>query len=422
MMTCQSQGITATFERLHAAILLCDGNGIVRHLNTAGTQLLHANHAENVIGRSVTDFVDPDFADLMAEGLDVFVAELEGVPLKLMAVDGKLIDIILYVSRYENFVGEADIHYLIECRDISRFINASESARWREQRLNAVLNAVDQAVISIDQFGQITDFNEAAEKIFQHRRAEAIGKNISLLMPAPHRDRHDQYLHNYFASGDAKFIGRLNEFECVRADGEVFPAEITVSEQADKDDHPSFIGIIRDITLKKRQEERIRFLALHDALTELPNRYAFTERLERALSRASRGDQLAALMYIDLDNFKPVNDRLGHEAGDHVLKSIAQRLLGTIRKTDFAARIGGDEFVVVLENIEKRADIETVAQGILKSLKSPIAFEGHACGVGASIGIAVYPDDAEDRDALTRAADEVMYRVKQSGRNDYRFA
>jgi diguanylate cyclase (GGDEF)-like protein len=127
-------------------------------------------------------------------------------------------------------------------------------------------------------------------------------------------------------------------------------------------------------------------------------------------------------MYIDLDNFKPVNDRLGHEAGDHVLKSIAQRLLGTIRKTDFAARIGGDEFVVVLENIEKRADIETVAQGILKSLKSPIAFEGHACGVGASIGIAVYPDDAEDRDALTRAADEVMYRVKQSGRNDYRFA
>jgi len=410
----------AVFESIRNFLALCDESGVIVYINLAGKNLLKSPQVEDVVGRPISDFVDPDFSDIMAQGLKIFVDEVEGVPLKLVTVTGTPIDTIFFVSELAEEFGQAT--FMVECRDISQFILAAESARYREKRLNTVLKAVEQAVISINEFGTILSFNEAAEKIFGYQRPQAIGKNVNIIMPEPHHSNHDAYIMRYLADGIPKIIGTTQELEGRRSDGSSFPIELTVTEQKEKEDRRSFIGIISDISQRKQQEERIRFLALHDTLTGLPNRNSFNLRIDEALKRAKRGGSRVGCMFLDLDNFKPINDSLGHEAGDHVLKAVADRLSKCIRETDMAARFGGDEFVVVLEKISTRNDLEKIAGNILEAFKVPIAFDEHHCTVGASIGISIYPDDALDKGLLMKSADEAMYTVKESGRNGYQFA
>jgi len=180
-------------------------------------------------------------------------------------------------------------------------------------------------------------------------------------------------------------------------------------------------GVSQDITERKRREEEERFLAYHDTLTGLPNWRLLDDRLRQALHLAQRRDRRVAAMLVDLDDFKRVNDELGHRSGDAVLREVAERLAGCVRKADTLARQGGDEFVIVIPDLAQESDCSVVAEKILHALQAPFHADGREFASGASIGISIPPADAGDGDALLRNADAAMYRAKQSGRNHFCF-
>jgi diguanylate cyclase (GGDEF)-like protein len=177
------------------------------------------------------------------------------------------------------------------------------------------------------------------------------------------------------------------------------------------------VCIFSDITEKKLAEERIKYMAQHDALTDLPNRILYEDRLRQALAMARREKICLALLYLDLDHFKEVNDSLGHAAGDTLLKLAAQRMLDCLRETDTVARMGGDEFAVLLPGIRTRDNALIAAEKIRRKLEMPFEIDGERVEVSSSIGCAIYPDDGQDGASLTLIADQAMYMAKQSGRN-----
>lgn len=185
-----------------------------------------------------------------------------------------------------------------------------------------------------------------------------------------------------------------------------------------KDGRPlRMVGTYSDISERKAREELIRHLAQHDPLTDLPNRALYNDRLRQALLNARRENGSLAVIYFDLDKFKPVNDTYGHEVGDLLLKAVAERMRGCLRESDTVARVGGDEFVALLPRITAEADAVTVANNILLQLNTPFEIEGHTLNISGSIGIATFPSDGQDEASLTRCADRAMYQAKQGGRN-----
>ncbi len=178
----------------------------------------------------------------------------------------------------------------------------------------------------------------------------------------------------------------------------------------------------RLVAAERELLERTRHMASHDGLTGLPNRALSMDRLSVALASARRNGAMVALLFVDLDGFKAVNDTFGHEAGDIVLKEVARRLSSCVRETDTVARFGGDEFLIVLTEVKEKAAVTRVARKVILALSRPIPLDGEEATLGASIGIAVYPDHAKTPETLVKRADGAMYAVKGTGKNDYRFA
>jgi diguanylate cyclase (GGDEF)-like protein/PAS domain S-box-containing protein len=210
-----------------------------------------------------------------------------------------------------------------------------------------------------------------------------------------------------------RIIGRSGRVRWMHARGKAIPDR--------RGEISRVIGVSQDITERKRQEEEARFLAYHDTLTGLPNRRLLDDRLRQAVFLAQRRDARVAVMVVDLDRFKQVNDALGHRAGDSVLREAAHRIAGCVRKADTLARHGGDEFVVVIPDLHQDGDCQVVAEKILRSLEPPFVVDGREFTIGASIGVSLYPADAGDGEGVLRNADAAMYRAKQLGRNNYRF-
>ena len=181
-----------------------------------------------------------------------------------------------------------------------------------------------------------------------------------------------------------------------------------------------FVTTYLDVTEQRRAQQMIAHMAHHDALTSLPNRTLFRDRLEQAVALAARG-AVMAVHYLDVDGFKPVNDRLGHKAGDELLVAISERLLGTVRKHDTVARLGGDEFAIVQTGIRETADAESLANRVLGTVATPFKVAGVEVSIGISIGISVGPGDSIDADELLRKADAAMYASKSAGRSRYSF-
>ena len=207
-----------------------------------------------------------------------------------------------------------------------------------------------------------------------------------------------------------------------RKDGEFYPEWLSVAAVRDEAGQTShYIGVFTDISERKRNEARIHHLAHHDALTGLPNRLLLEDRIDQAMLGARRNKRSMALIFVDLDRFKNINDTLGHEIGDVLLIEAAQRGLSVLRDTDTLSRLGGDEFVVVLSDIESRQDAMFVARKLLAALCQPYLLAGHELTVSASAGIALYPEDGQNTSELLRKADAAMYRAKDEGRNTFRF-
>jgi diguanylate cyclase (GGDEF)-like protein len=177
--------------------------------------------------------------------------------------------------------------------------------------------------------------------------------------------------------------------------------------------------IAKDITERKQAEEKLTHMATHDFLTDLPNRILFNDRLNMALVQARRHQQKIGMMLLDLDYFKDVNDKLGHGVGDKVLRVVGERLTRLLRASDTIARMGGDEFLLLLQDISSLENATTIAQKILKSFREPFAIDHHEIMITTSIGIAIFPDDGKDADALLKNADIAMYRAKERGRDNF---
>jgi diguanylate cyclase (GGDEF)-like protein/PAS domain S-box-containing protein len=283
-----------------------------------------------------------------------------------------------------------------------------------------IVEMAAEGIVSIDTNGTILSFNLAAQTIFGYSEAEVLGKNVKILMPAQHRDNHDGYLARYLQTGVAHMIGKTQELEGRRKSGMPFPMEIAVTEIKFGDAH-FFTAMLRDVSEQKLAQQRIEQLAHYDTLTHLPNRTLFYDRLDQAIIVAKRNKQSLALLFIDLDGFKQVNDTLGHHTGDLLLVKVAERLRLCVRESDTLARLGGDEFTLILNEAHERDNIEMVAKKIIESIDLPFDLEGKQVKVSASIGIARYPDDAPSKGTLLIVADKAMYAAKAAGKNAYRF-
>ena len=214
----------------------------------------------------------------------------------------------------------------------------------------------------------------------------------------------------------------FNQYRIVLPGGEVRWIDAFGDITYDAQGHAQrMIGICVDANERKQAEAQIEFLAHHDPLTRLPNRFVAKERLKMAMAYADRANESIALLFLDLDNFKAINDTLGHSAGDLLLIEVAQRLQACLRETDTVSRQGGDEFLIILANITDLDDVSDAAAKIVAALAAPCEIEGHALAVTVSVGIAIYPNDARDTDALMQRADTAMYHAKDNGGNDYTF-
>jgi diguanylate cyclase (GGDEF)-like protein/PAS domain S-box-containing protein len=207
----------------------------------------------------------------------------------------------------------------------------------------------------------------------------------------------------------------------LRKDGSVVWVALTAAVKRDRAGNRLYdVTIVEDVSARKQAEQRVQYLASHDSLTDLPNRATFAETLKVASHSARRHGRSLAVLFIDLDRFKWVNDTLGHDAGDTLLREVAGRLRSAVRQSDVVARLGGDEFVVLLNDVAAPSDATRVAHAVLESLRVPVAIDGRQCAVSASIGICLHPDGDQDDQAVLKNADMAMYLAKQSGKNGYR--
>jgi len=284
-----------------------------------------------------------------------------------------------------------------------------------------VLEQIQDSVIVISFQGIIEEWNNGAEKIFGYAKDEVIGKHISLLFPKEKNE-------NGFELIDAAKRGETRTVEVprIRKDGSRIFISLTVSPLRDKDGNVThIIGYGQDITETKKalqtiqkQQEQLYHQANYDYLTNLPNRLMFEDRLKHALKTAQRKESKVGLLFLDLDNFKEINDSLGHKIGDEVLKVVAKQIQSVIRKGDTLSRLGGDEFVVIAEDLKNSQDAAVLAENILESFVKPTVINSElSLYISFSIGISIYPDDGNSSHDLLKNADAAMYKAKQEGKN-----
>ncbi len=312
---------------------------------------------------------------------------------------------------------------IIGAVDVFRDVTDSHRAiqelqRAEEQFRLLVEGTTDYAIFMLDREGQVVSWNPGAERILGYRKDEILGCSFATFFTSEDQARGEPMRKLRQAMTD----GRSEEDSWrVRKDGQRFWCTGVLGALHDASARvKGFVEIMRDNTERRIAEQNVFYLANHDPLTGLANRARFLERLHEALLNADRDNTGCALVLLDLDRFKSVNDLLGHHCGDHLLKSVAQRLHKCVRETDTVARLGGDEFVVILTRIKSREAVELIAENILRELGKPTLIEGHTINSGASIGIAFYPTDGNEVGDLLQKADLAMYRAKATGRNRYR--
>lgn len=557
------------FESSQSIICVLDPDGYMLVVNEAAWKTLKHEGALDLVGRPFLHLVHPDYQDVMEAGLDIFAAETEPLPLKFVRADGEVVDVEV------SFSPLGDGQFMLEALDITERTRTAETLQEREGRLRGILDTVADAIVTINEHGEVQSFNKAAEKTFGYTATEVLGHNVAMLIPGEHGARHDEYLANYVATGQKKIIGQVGREEAgKRKDGSEFPLELAVTElrygskrfftgilrditerkqweeqirrandelemrveertreltqeiverqRAEEklllagevieslsegvaiidpdfriasvnpaftaisgydieeiignypinhtalsrggamfedmwrglEEHgqwdgefwnvrkngeeyaerlsvtaitnasgevQQFAAIMSDITKRKQDEERILYQANYDSLTGLPNRSLFLDRLNQSLANMARADRSLGLLFIDLDGFKLVNDTLGHDIGDLLLKEAAKRLGTCVRTGDTVARLGGDEFTIIMPNLDDARNAPLVAQRVLDALAKPFLLSGHEAFVSASIGITIFPDDAREAQELLKNADASMYRAKEQGKANYQF-
>ncbi len=296
---------------------------------------------------------------------------------------------------------------------------AASIERHFEQAMG-IMELAPEAIILSDEAGRIVMANAQTLSLFGYGEGELIGQPIEVLLPERLRAQHRGHRERYAPTGVVRTMGARMDLVARRKDGSEFPVDVSLG-MLGRENGKLTVSAVRDITERKQHEAQILHQATHDALTDLPNRAFFRELLLRALAQAQRSEKLVAVMFLDLDGFKNINDTLGHEAGDVLLKATAQRIVSVLRKDDVVARQGGDEFTILLQGIHAVPDIIQIAEKLLAAIAEPLRYGHHDMYVTASIGITISPFDDTDVDSLLRNADTAMYRAKDAGKNRFSF-
>jgi diguanylate cyclase (GGDEF)-like protein/PAS domain S-box-containing protein len=303
-------------------------------------------------------------------------------------------------------------------RGIRHLVEEQRQTEATLRQSAAVFEYASEGVVIADIDTKIIAVNQAFIKITGYSEKEVLGKNPSILKSGEHdREFYKAMWTSILQSGEWR-----GEISGRRKNGEIFPKWQTISTVRDHAGRPThYVSVFSDISHIKESEERLHHLAHHDSLTGLPNRLLLNARLDHSIQLAHRKGTNVAVLFLDLDDFKKVNDSLGHPVGDHLLQLVAKRLLVSARKEDTVARLGGDELAIVLGSMGGARYAATVAQAILDRLSEPFELEEQDVFVSASIGISIYPHDGRDATALLKNADAAMYMAKNKGRNSYHF-
>jgi len=281
-----------------------------------------------------------------------------------------------------------------------------------------VFENVTEAVVFTDNKGLIVDINEAYQNITGYQRSELLGKNPNVLKSG----RHDRQFYQAMWTQIREQGAWEGEVWDRRKNGEIYPKWLMINVMRDDEGEPTgYVGVFSDLSEQKKAEEKLEELSFYDPLTHLPNRVLFYDRLSVGMSIAKREKHQLAVLFIDLDRFKIVNDSLGHNVGDALLELIAKRFLTLGRESDTVARLGGDEFAILLPELKTAEDASVVAQNFIDALSEPFFLEGHNINISASVGISTFPSDGADVDGLLKRAELALYKAKEQGRNNYQY-
>lgn len=328
------------------------------------------------------------------------------------------ISYVIYALVFVLAIGLLLLYWLVNPL-IRKLAFSEHSVRDSEVRTRTILENINEGLITTFETGTIQSINPMAERLLGYAPGELIGQNmLDVISPDSHpkyRDKVQQYV-----TRDQSAIPTRFELCILRCGDHEFSAEICISDMLLRGQH-KFIITLQDITQRKKTEAKVLRLATYDLLTGLPNRSLLEDRIKREIQVSQRNHKRFAVVYIDLNDFKSINDSLGHDVGDALLKVVAKRLSNCLRGTDTVARQGGDEFIIILSDTAHVDDASIAAQKILDTLEKIYLIKGHELHSGANLGIAHYPDDGQDGITLLKNSDTAMYKAKSLGRHNYCF-
>ncbi|MCX8016671.1 MAG: PAS domain S-box protein [Rhodocyclaceae bacterium] len=397
-------------EAKAAMLLVAPADGRIIDANPAASAF-YGYSREELLSLSLRDIspltreqMDAEMARSIREGREYFV-------LPHRRKDGSIRTVEVYSGPYHDR-GRLILYSIIH--DVTERVEAERAMR----EAATVFAVTSEAIVITDAKGVIKRVNPAFTAMTGYSAEEAIGQTPRILKSGRHDARFYAEMWSQLQS-----LGRWeNEIWERRKNGEIFPVWQIISAVKDADGSTlEYVSLLIDITERKRSEAEIAYRANYDALTGLPNRVLLTERLGQAIRQARRENLKIAVMFIDLDLFKQVNDTLGHAVGDRLLQAVAERMRQCVRESDTIARLGGDEFVVLLSDINDANDAGFVAEKIIAQMSAPFVLDDNEIHIGASIGITLFPTDGQDVETLFRNADLAMYRAKAAGRNNAQF-
>lgn len=355
--------------------------------------------------QSVTDAVNASLADPKLP---------YAVRHRVVRPDGSIRTVQENGAIYRDAAGQP-VRMIGTVQDVTDDVRRDAALRESELKYRRLHESMTDAYVQVDMAGRLVEWNPAYQAMLGHDAQELAGKTYGDLTPTQWHAMESRIVEEQIL---ARGHSDIYEKEYLRKDGTVFPVELrTYLLRDDEGRATGMWAIVRDISERKAAEARIASLAYYDPLTGLPNRTLFSDRLQQALAKARRDNGRAALLFVDLDKFKPVNDTYGHAVGDQLLKQIARHIQSCMRASDSVSRIGGDEFVVLLPELKSVDDAIGVADKIHQVLREPMTVGDYRLEISSSIGVAIYPEHGHDEVSLMKHADDAMYRAKQAGRD-----
>lgn len=402
---------TCLYDAAPLAFITLDNQGIILEMNEASATLL-GNERAYILGQPLTTWLTDDNKLLFLEQLQ-----------RAFCTGARInIELTLKISGRNTF--EAHLDGIIVagndqsnvCRTVMTNLSAGGEAEQDFGLASRVIESVAEGIMITNAQHKILSVNQAFEKSTGYSAQEVIGKSPAIL----HSGRHDENFYQEMWATLDKHGQWQGEVWNRRKSGEIYPEWLSISAVKNSKQYIThYVGIFSDAHTQTRILERLHYLAYYDGLTGLPNRHLFLDRLHLTVSQARRDKRQLAVMFVDLDNFKRINDTLGHNCGDAVLMAITERMKGCLRDGDTLARLGGDEFTVILPAIAHADTAINVARKLLDSCAIPLSVGGNSLQMTASIGISIFPDDGSEGHELLNHADMAMYKIKHTGRNGY---